>query len=324
MTGPSRVAVLDVGTNSVKCLVAEPLPGEEADLRVLSDRVRVTRLGEGLDRTGRLTPEGIGRTLRVLTEMLSEARAAGAERLAMVGTEALRKAANASDFREALGRVGEEEPLLRGAELRILSGEEEALLSFRAAASRRDLSGGALVFDVGGGSSELILGDGEGLRKRISLPVGALRLHERFLSADPPGPEAAGLARRDALAALEGGAALFRVARGLPLVGIGGTVTTMASVELGLEPYDPLRVQGFRLTRAAAGAQIRRYAAASLEERRKIRGLPRDRAAIVLAGACLVDALMERAGADSLAVSDRGLRYGVALAVLSEEGRAAR
>ena len=78
MTGPSRVAVLDVGTNSVKCLVAEPLPGEEADLRVLSDRVRVTRLGEGLDRTGRLTPEGIGRTLRVLTEMLSEARAAGA------------------------------------------------------------------------------------------------------------------------------------------------------------------------------------------------------------------------------------------------------
>jgi len=98
----------------------------------------------------------------------------------------------------------------------------------------------------------------------------------------------------------------------------------MASVELGLEPYDPLRVQGFRLTRQAAGAQIRRYAAASLEERRKIRGLPRDRAAIVLAGACLVDALMERAGADSLAVSDRGLRYGVALAVLSEEGRAAR
>jgi exopolyphosphatase/guanosine-5'-triphosphate,3'-diphosphate pyrophosphatase len=306
-----RIAVLDVGTNSVKCLVAEP--DGAGDLRPLSDRVSVVRLGEGLDRTERLDGAAMERTLSVMVAFAGEARAGGARRIIAVGTEALRKAENASEFIAAAEKLG--------IPLRVIPGEEEADLSFRAASSRVDTTGGALVFDAGGGSVEIVAGDGGGVRSRMSVPVGALRLHERHLAAaDPPGLTAAKTAILGAVSALEesGAAALLTSLPGRPLVGIGGTVTAMASVELCLVPYDATRVQGYILTRGAVRRQIDRYASMSVQVRRRIRGLPPERALLILAGACLVAALLECSRREALQASDRGLRYGVALEVFAE------
>ncbi|MBN1825565.1 MAG: Ppx/GppA family phosphatase [Candidatus Eisenbacteria bacterium] len=292
-----RIAAIDLGTNSMKLLVADAGDGE---IETVIDRFRVTRLGEGMGERPLLRDGAVERNLESLRLFADEAREAGARRIVAAGTEALRAARNAPDF---LARAERE----CGVAVEILTGEEEARLSWIAALSAFDpIEGPVLLFDTGGGSTEFVFGRGGAIASRASLPLGSRVLAEAFLRSDPPGPEER--TRLDhrlafALDELEGEAAR--------VIGVGGTVTTLAAVFLGVEPYDPARVGGASLPLAEVERQITLYASLPGERRREIPGLHPDRADVILAGAALVRAVLRRFGAPSLLVSDRGLRHGL-------------
>lgn len=298
-------AVIDVGTNSVKLLVVSSGGG---DSRVLRDRVEVVRLGEGTAASGCLGEDAMARALAAIRGMAGEARELGADEIAAVGTQALRQARNGADF---IGRVRE----ACGVAIEPITGEEEAELSFAAAASGlAGLTEGTPVrmFDVGGGSTEIVTGDGGRVRSRVSVPVGALALHGEFfagLGLVGEAPLAAASSRVRSLLAAAG--ASPHAGPGPLCVGVGGTITTLASVTLGAERYDGDAVSGLRLSLAEVGRQIALYASTPLGERPAIPGLDPRRADIILAGACVVRELLLSSGADGLTVSSRGLRYGV-------------
>ncbi|WP_352425615.1 Ppx/GppA phosphatase family protein [Aminomonas paucivorans] len=306
------VAVLDLGTNSIKLLVAREEGGR---LVPLLDRQEIVRLGDGLTSTGVFSPEAMERGLGAVRVLAKQARDLGARRIAAVGTMGFRTARNGEAFAARLLTEA-------GVEVRVLPGEEEARLAFRAASSRLGIPGPRVVFDTGGGSTEFILGSPEGISLRRSLPLGALFLHDRFLAGEDPvsfsSCEAACRAAREGLAEA---AELIAQARplGPVLVGVGGTVTTLVSVALGLTAYDPDRVTGFSLEAREVRRQIDLYRSLKVEERKALPGLHPKRAEIVLAGACIVEAVLDAFDAPALVASDRGLRYGVLEALLAGE-----
>ena len=298
--GGRRAAVVDVGTNSVKFHLAEQRP--DGTWRPLVDRAEVTRLGEGTHETGRLGDAAAARTLEAIAGMVAQARRAGAERIAAVGTAGLRKASNAAEF----AAVVEERT---GVRIEVISGEDEARLAYLAAVSTLELpSEPIVVFDTGGGSSQFTFGRGTHVDEHVSVDVGAVRLTEDF-GLDGPVSEETLRAASDAIAAD------FAVLDGRPspaaLVGLGGAVTNLAAVKLGLEPYDPDAVQGTVLDRAEVDRQLELYRARSAEERRAIVGLQPGRAEVILAGACVVRTVLAKLECESLIVCDRGLRHGV-------------
>ncbi len=294
----NRCAVIDVGSNSMKLLVADV--GDDGSFAVAADTTRVSRLGERLHRTGRLDGGAIDRNLDLLGVFLDTAREMGASPVAVVGTMALRSASNRVEFTSvARDRFG--------VNVEILAGDEEARLSSAGALSGLDLPPGkACLFDAGGGSTEFIFVSAGEIERRYSLPVGVRRLTEEMLKTDPVSPgELADLVSRvnRELGDPPGGAAT--------VVGIGGTVTSLASVMLGLEEYDPASIQGSLLPRDEADRQVKLYAGATVEERKGIVGLLPARADVILAGVVIVSTIMGKLGADSILVSDRGLRHGV-------------
>jgi len=298
--GTVRHAVIDVGTNSVKLHVGERRA--DGTWEAVIDRAIVSRLGEGLDATGVLGPGAMERTLDAIAAVAEEARSAGAITVAAVGTAGLRAAANAAEFVSAVEARS-------GARIEIIPGEDEGRLAYLAATSGLGLARGSLVvFDTGGGSSQFTFGDGVVVAEQFSVPVGAVRLTERHgldgaVSAD---------ALRDTLEQIA--SELGRLdGRPSPavLVGMGGAVTNLAAVELGLAEYDPEAVQGSRLYRDAIDRQIELYRTRAAEERRAIVGLQANRAEVILAGACVVRVVLTKLGCDSLLVSDRGLRHGL-------------
>lgn len=302
-------SVVDIGSNSIKLRVARCPAGR---IEVLLDTTEVVRLGR---RTadGRLRREAIRNGARVVEEMVRRSREMGAEPC-LVGTMALRVAENAQDFlREILGRTG--------LEVRILSGEEEARLAWRGALDGSD-GGLFAVFDTGGGSTEFVFGASPGGATRSeSVAVGAVSLTERFFTADPPAPESLDLALRyvrDLLlcSKIEWAAP----SRPPSVIGLGGGVVAMASVKLGLPGFAPLRLNGMELTRGDVEGQMRRYAATTLEERRRIRGLPASRADLVLASSCIVLCALEALGAGSFTVSINGLRHGLLVQMFESDG----
>ena len=294
--GAPRLAVIDVGTNSVKFLVAE----QDADggFQRIHDRAEITRLGEGLERTGRLGAAPIGRTVDAIAAMAADASRDGVEAIAAVGTAGLRIAPNAAELVDAVRDRA-------GIEVEVISAEEEARVAYLAAAAGLGLDGGAaVVFDTGGGSSQFTFGDGE----RFSVEVGAVSITERYgldgaVSGDTVAEALRGIAA--GLARLEG--------RPTPdaIVGMGGAVTNLAAVKHGLETYDPDVVQGTVLERGEIDRQIELYRTSTAEQRRRIVGLQPDRAEVILAGACIVRTVLDLLGRDALTVSDRGLRHGV-------------
>jgi len=293
-----RFATLDVGSNSVLLLVADLHP--DGVFRAVLDRAEITRLGDGLA-NGRLAAAAMDRTVDAIAEMVRQARELGASEIAAVGTEALRQAVNAP---ELLGRLERELAL----PLRVIGGEEEARLSFVAARAGLPLEPGKLVvLDVGGGSTELILGTSERMERRTSLPLGALSLTRTHLVSDPVRPEEMKQAEERLGQALDQ-QALTPVEQ---VIGIGGAVTTLCAVQLGLEPYDPEQTHGARLSLAEVRRQIALYAGMTVAERRRLPGLHPQRADTILAGGLIVRALMERLGARFLTISDRGLRHGL-------------
>ncbi len=300
LVGFGRFAVIDVGTNSVKFVIGER--GKDGRWRTIADRAEVTRLGEGLDRTGELNEGPIRRTVDAIADMAEEARRHGVAALAAVATAGVRMARNGEAFVEALRER-------TGIEVEIISGEEEGRLAYLAATEGLRLGDGSLVvFDTGGGSSQFTFGHGREVEERFSVNVGAVRFTERF-GLD-------GVVSEERLAeALRAIAADLERLDGRPtpdeLVGIGGAVTNITAVKHELETYDPDVVRGTVLDRAEVDRQIELYRTRTADARREITGLQPKRAEVILAGACVVRTVLEKLGRDSLTVSDRGLRHGL-------------
>lgn len=298
-----RLAAIDVGTNSVLMLIGERGPGGR--LSPVSDRAAITRLGEELRASGDISPAAARRTLKVLSDFRRLASDSGVERVLAVGTHALRAAGNARWF---LDRARDE----AGVDIRVIPGEEEARLTYLGVlsglpATTRDL----LVFDIGGGSTETISGRGPRVHQRVSLEAGAVDLTERFLHTDPPTEEEV---RRmlehlvqDTLAGLQ------LDTEPESLVGVGGTLTTMAAVKLGLRRYEAHRVDATRLDRDELERQLSMYLQQPREQRDRIPGMEPGRADIMPAGASIVLAILRRLGHHDVIVSVRGLRHGLIL-----------
>lgn len=295
----SRYAAIDIGTNSVLLLVAEP---GAAGFRAVREAAEITRLGKGVGQSGRLAPEAIAATVAAVARFAAEARALGAAHLAVTATSAARDAANGRDFLDAVKAQA-------GVEAQILSGDEEARLSFASARADFGGQGPLVVLDIGGGSTELIFGDAAGaIGFKRSFQVGSVRLTERFVREDPiSGAELEQLSEH----LRQSFAALPLCGADATLVAVAGTATTVLAVARRLEPYDPAQVHGARLTFGEVLATAKALAAASLAERTRLPGLQPKRADVIVAGALILVEAMTALGAREVVVSDRGLRWGL-------------
>jgi len=298
--GGVRVAVIDLGTNSTRLLVADVVDGRVDEV---ARRVRITRLGEGVDERRRLLPLPIARVRNVLTDYRREARALGAERVLALGTSAVRDAENGEAF---LGEV----EWSYGFSTRLLTGDEEAQLSFRGVSAGRTVDVETLVVDIGGGSTELIVGAAGSVDWHASLDIGCVRLTERFLEADPPIPGE--LAKcSEAIRALLADRVPPDV-RPRAAVGVAGTVTTLAALDLALEDYDPERVHGHRMPSQSVRAQLDRLVRLPLDERRRVPALDPERAPVIVAGAVILDQVLRHFHLDAVEASERDILHGAA------------
>jgi exopolyphosphatase/guanosine-5'-triphosphate,3'-diphosphate pyrophosphatase len=312
----TRVAAVDLGTNSTRLLVADV---EDGRIREVVRETRVTRLGEGVDARGKLLPLPIARVRNVLTEFRKTIETQHAERTLAIATSAIRDADNGEAF---LGEI----EWSYGFTTRLLTGHDEALLTFRGVKSDRPLADGTVIVDLGGGSTELVAADESEVRWHDSLDIGSVRLTERFFDSDPPtGDElhACGSAVRTLLA--ERVPDEVRTATSTA-IGVAGTITSVAALDLGLDEYDRDRVHGHVLTFDALGHQLERLASVPVEERRRIRPLDPERAPVIVAGVVIVREIVDFLGLDAIEVSERDILDGAALSALdlpeSEEGAA--
>ena len=299
----ARYAAVDIGSNTLLLLVVEKDPEAPGGLRARRDECRFGRLGQGLDRSGQLAPEAIERSLEILRGYRATLDEDDVTRIAVVGTQALREATNAAEFLAPAGEI-------LGAPVEVIRGEREAELVYRSVAeSFPELAAGALlVVDVGGASTEVIVGRAGAVESLVSLPIGAVRLAERHLVSDPATAEEARALIADIDAALAG----LELPGGAALVGTAGTAATLATVEQKLRVYQADRVQGFRITRAAIERQLARYLELSLLEKRHLPGLEPQRADVIAAGAAIYARVVALLDAPELVTSDRGVRWGLA------------
>jgi exopolyphosphatase/guanosine-5'-triphosphate,3'-diphosphate pyrophosphatase len=304
-----RVAAVDLGTNSTRLLVAD-VDGEE--LEEVSRRLTITRLGEGVDERRRLLPTAIARVRNCLTHYRRELEALGAERTLCIATSSVRDAENGEAF------LGELE-WSYGFTTRLLTGTEEAAMMIRGLSSGRSALDEVLVIDIGGGSTELVLATAGEVAFSTSLDVGSVRLTERFMRSDPPSRSqlaAAGAYVRSLLPALEATSA----------IGVAGTVTTLATLDLGDDEYDPARTHGHRLALAAVEAQLERLGAMTTEERVAIPAMEPGRAPVIVAGIVVLREILTAYELDEIEVSERDVLHGAALAAAElpapEEGAA--
>jgi exopolyphosphatase/guanosine-5'-triphosphate,3'-diphosphate pyrophosphatase len=294
-----RVAAIDLGTNTTRLLVADVADGQ---LDEVVRETRITRLGEGVDGRRRLLPVPIARVRNCLADYRRSLELLGAQRALAVATSAIRDAENGEAF---LGEI----EWSYGFTTRLLSGDDEALLTFRGVSSGRPLKTGTLVVDLGGGSTELVVAGPDGVAFRASLDIGAVRLTERFLATDPPGDDELAACAR-AIAALLAERIPDAVRDGVTdAIGVAGTVTTLAALDLGLAAYDRERVHGHVLTSEGAHRQLERLAALPLAERREVPALEPERAPVIVAGAAIVRFF----DLDGIEASERDILDGAAL-----------
>ena len=291
----TRVAAIDIGTNSTRLLVADV---EDSAVRELDRRLEITRLGEGVDERRILLPQAIARVRNVLAGYRKAAEEAQAARTLAFATSAVRDAENGEAF---LGEV----EWSYGFQTRLLTGEEEALLTFRGVSAGRDVAPRTLVVDVGGGSTELILGGPDGVAFDASLDLGCVRLTERF-GRDF---EACAAHVRDVLAA-----GVPAELRAQEAIGVAGTITTLATLDLGLAEEDPEVVHGHRLDSKAIAEQTRRLEGMTVEQIRALRGMHPDRAPVIAAGAVVVREVLAHFDRPVLEVSEHDIMHGAALA----------
>ncbi len=278
----------------------------------LLERATITRLGAGVDRSRRLADDACARTLACLRDYGADLRAAGVTRLDVVGTSALRDALGGEELCAAAAEV-------LGVRPRVISGEEEARLTFTGAVLGLDVAGDVLVVDVGGGSTEIITGVLRGadasVETALSLDVGSVRLFERHVRHDPPPAAELEQARSAVRAAL---ATVPTPSRPRRLVGVAGTVTTLAAVAQGIDPYDGARLHGASLDRSTVTRVLEDLAAMPHAARSAVPGLEPARADVILTGGVVVETVMDWAGAEHLVVSDRGVRWGLLTALRAQ------
>ena len=294
-----RAASIDIGTNTILLHIAE-VEGEK--LKPLFEMETIVRLGEGLQKNRVILPEAMKRGLKTLSHYLRRCQAMRAEKIFAVGTSALREAKNSGDFLSLVkGKLS--------LSIEIISGEEEAHLSFLAVAKDlQDQNKSIIVVDVGGGSTEFILGKGTLIEQSVSLPLGSVRFTEQFLHSDP--------VKENEWEKMEG--EIRKLLTDIPhsgepfsMVAVGGTATTLASVEQGLKEFEIEKIHYFILTKEAIGKQLLLYSSRTLDERKKIHGLPSNRADVVLAGGAILYMSMDELNCPSVLVSCHGIRYGL-------------
>ncbi len=307
------VAAIDCGTNSTRLLVAAAAAADGQGGLVTHERLmRITRLGAGVDRTGRLDDEAVARTQAVLAEYreVMDRHGVAPGRVRITATAAARDAENRDDWFAAAEAVVGVRPDL-------LSGTDEADLSFRGATSGLDLARGPfLVFDLGGGSTEVAYGTAA-VEASTSLPIGCVRLTERFVESDPPRPEELTAAISYAASWLDDVLRTMPQATSAPtVIGLAGTVSTVAAVEIGLLAYDRDRIHHFVLTKEAAEDVFRTLATEARADRVHNPGLEEGRADVIVGGCCALVAIYRTLGFDEVLVSEADILDGVALSIL--------
>ncbi len=297
-----RIATLDVGTNTVLLLVAEA--SSSGELHPVLERAEITRLGRGVDRSGKLDPESARRTLETIVEFAEAARSAGAVSILAVATSALRDARDGHDF---VGTVKER----TGVDLRIIGGREEAELCYLAVIRglKLDPRRPILIVDIGGGSTEFIRAEAGRELQMTSVQMGSVRLTEQLTKHDPPAQEEIERMRASVDAILSGIGWNWRPA---VTVGIAGTVTTVCAVALGMDTYDHSRVHGYVLPREEVSRVTRILFSLTLSARTRLKGMMEGRADVICAGAMILERVMEHFAASSVIVSDQGVRWGLA------------
>lgn len=304
-----RVAAVDLGTNSTRLLVAD-VEGEH--LEEVARELTITRLGEGVDERRRLLPVPIARVRNCLAEYRRELEELGATRTLAIATSAVRDAENGDAF---LGEI----EWSYGFTTRLLAGAEEAAMMVRGVTAGRRLADDTLLVDIGGGSTELVLSSNGSPAAATSLNVGCVRITERFLGTDPP-----------TRAELDAAAAFVRSIlpgyEAVSAIGVAGTVTTLATLDLGDEEYDPEKTHGHRIALASVERELARLASMRLAERLEVPGIEPGRAPVIVAGLVVLREIMDAYGLQEIEVSERDILHGAALAAAElpepEEGAA--
>ena len=302
-----RVAAIDVGTNSTRLLVAEERPG---GFRSVDRRMVITRLGQGVDRTRLLSPEGLDRTLRTIAEYSATCGELGVARLRVTGTSAVRDARNREEFFEGVRT-------LTGTEPEVLSGEEEARATFLGTLSDLDEQGPVLVLDIGGGSTELIVGTGKPERI-VSLDIGCVRMFEKYLESDPPTEAELDALREEVVTQFEGVREQLAVPRGTRLIGVAGTVSQLATLKAGTPVFDPDVTHHSVLSHGDVRSLARRLGSLTFAQRKRVKGLEAGRADVIVAGAEILLAAMEVFDLPEVLVSERDILDGLVIGLLED------
>ena len=300
-----RVAVADLGTNSTRLLIAEVTDGR---VRELERHSVVTRLGDGVDASGRLGEAAQARVLATLEDYAEAIGRHGCERRVAVLTSAVRDAANGAAFTTTVRERF-------GLDARTIEGDEEARLTYLGATAARDRGDATplLVVDIGGGSTELVTGAGGEMDFHVSTQAGVVRHSERFLDADPPGRAGMDALARDVRALIEEAVPAAVRERVREVVAVAGTATSVAAIDAGVEPYDPVRVEGRVVQAYRLSAISANLAALPLEERRKVPGLHPDRAPTIMAGVIILAQVLEAFALDRFEASERDILWGAAI-----------
>ncbi|MGA8744399.1 MAG: Ppx/GppA phosphatase family protein [Solirubrobacterales bacterium] len=304
-SGAHRVAVIDIGTNSARLLIADI---QDERVEEVERRSTVTRLGGGVDLTGQLSADAVEAACDAIAEYMTIVRETGVDAIEAIATSAVRDAANGSAF---VAELRERFAL----SARVLDGDEEARLTYIGATSESPPSEPTLVVDIGGGSTELIVGSGEKIYFHTSMQAGVVRHTERHLSSDPPTAVELEALATDVRGLIEAALAVHPPPpRANSGIAVAGTPTSLAAIEMELAPYDPTRVHGHRLSLRSIQRMLSRLASAPLAARMEVTGLHPDRAPTVVAGVVILIETMRAFGLEEIEVSEHDILYGAALA----------
>jgi exopolyphosphatase/guanosine-5'-triphosphate,3'-diphosphate pyrophosphatase len=303
MDATMRVAVIDIGTNSTRLLIADV---EGAGVVEVERRTTVTNMGRGVDHTGMICSDAVEDVCAVIADYKARYEEMGAERVMAIATSAVRDAVNGEAF---IAELRERFDL----DARMLTGEEEAHLTYLGATSHRPAQEATLVFDIGGGSTELIVGSGKQVGFHTSLQAGTIRQSERHLTSDPPDPHELEDLAADIRKLIDLAIAAQPDGKALHAIAVAGTPTSLAAIDQELEPYDPGRVHGYHLGMKRIQRMLSRLSSLPLAERLRVPGLHPGRAPTIVAGTVILVQVMRAFGLQEIEVSELDILHGSAL-----------